>query len=65
MAATERKSRMLNLTVLSLSELKFTSPDSLVTREGEELTVPKKTLKILMNSLGLVGDNSGIVGIER
>lgn len=47
---------MLNLTVLSLSELKFTSPDSLVTREGEELTVPKKTLKILMNSLGLVGD---------
>lgn len=47
---------MLNLKVSSLSELKFTSPDSLVNQEGEQLAIPKKTLKILMNSLGLIGD---------
>lgn len=46
----------MKLTVMSLSELKFVSPDSLMTRDGDELTVSKKTLKIMMNSLGMVGD---------
>ena len=47
---------MKNLEVLSLSELRFTAPDCLITKEGCCLTVAKKTLKNLMNSLGLVGD---------
>lgn len=47
---------MSKLTISCLSELRFTSPDSMINKEGEELTVSKKTLKILMNSLGMVGD---------
>lgn len=47
---------MQKLTISSLSELRFTSPDSMMNREGDEVTVSKKTLKILMNSLGMVGD---------
>ena len=47
---------MQNVKVLNLNELRFTAPDCLISREGDCLTVSKKTLKNLMNSLGLVGD---------
>ena len=47
---------MQNLKVSNLNELRFTAPDCLMNRDGECLTVSKKTLKNLMSSLGLVGD---------
>ena len=47
---------MSKLDVLTLSELTFVSPDCLVTKDGTNLVISKKSLKFLMKLLGLVGD---------